>query len=444
MSDFDVIVIGTGVAGQTAAQACAVAGKRTAIVDRREFGGTCALRGCEPKKVLFTGAEPVERMRAQAGHGPRGDAALDWGELIAFKRTFTDPVTPSIEKWLADAGVELIRGEARFAAPGALEIGTEIHGPEAIVLATGAKPRDLGIPGADLVTDSERFMELDEMPRRVVFVGGGYVSFEFAHMAAAAGAEVSIVHRSTSVLKGFDTELAAMLAQGYRDRGIAVRLDSPVSAIEREGDGLVVRCGSGDDIACDLVVHGAGRVPDLDALDLEAGGIAAGRRGVEVDERMRSTSDPRVFAVGDAADRGAPLTPVGIAAARVAARNIVEPGSAVFDPAVVPTVAFASPPLASVGMTEQAARAAGREIEVKLSQMTDWASQRRVGATVAAAKVVVEATTDKILGATLLCHNAEEVVNVFAVAIASGATAADMRDAIWAYPTVSSEIGYLV
>ncbi len=440
----EVIVVGTGVAGQTAAHDISLSGKRTAIVDRREFGGTCGLRGCEPKKVLFTGAEAVERVRAQAGHGPSGDVRLDWRALVDFKRTFTDPVTPSIEEWLSATGVELIRGEASFDGPRELVVDGRRYEPESVVLATGAVSRPLGIPGEDLVSDAEAFMAMDEMSGRVVFVGGGYISFEFAHMAAAAGAEVSILHRSERMLAGFDPELVSALAASYRERGIDVRTNAPVVAVERAGEALRVRCGDGFEIDADLVVHGAGRVPDLAALKLDAAGIEAGPHGVVVDEGMRSVSHPHVYAVGDAASRGPQLTPVAIAAAHVAARNVVEPGCAVFEPPVVPSVAFAYPPLAAVGLGEEEARGRAIDIMVKRSDASGWASERRVGSPVAGAVVLSDAGTRRILGAHLLGHHAEEVVNVFAVAIAAGLTTDDLGGAIWAYPTLGSEIVYLV
>lgn len=445
MSDFDVIVVGTGVAGQTAASELAEAGLRVAVADRREFGGTCSLRGCEPKKTLYAAARAVESVRALVASGASGEVGIDWPALIAFKDSFTHPKPAEIESWLSDAGVTTLHGEARFVSPDAMLIGDEEYSAEHFVLATGARPVTLGIPGEALVLDSEAFMELDPLPQRLVFIGGGFISFEFAHIAAAAGAQVTIVHRGARVLSEFDGDLARMLADSYRHRGIEVITDAPVIEVRRGDDAvsLDVDCGPGRTLACDAVIHGAGREPDLDALQLDEAGVRHGRRGVEVDDRMAAAGNSRVYAVGDAAALGAPLTPVAIAQARVVVRNVIEPGSAVFSPAVTPSVCFAGPPIASAGVSEADARTRGLDVEVKLVDSTDWASSRRVGAPVAGAKTIVERSTGRVLGAHLLGPGADEVINVFALAIERGATADELKAMIWAYPTGGSEIVYL-
>ena len=444
MERFDVIVIGTGVAGQTAAGELAAAGKRVAVVDKREFGGTCALRGCEPKKVLFTAAEVAERAAAQAGNGLSGTVGVDWPSLIAFKRTFTDSMSPIIEKSLTDSGAVALHGVARFVSEDAIDVGGAQYAAEHFVIATGAVPRDLGIPGAELVTDNEGFMAADTLGGRVAFIGGGYISFEFAHMAAAAGAQVVVLHRGARVLEGFDPDLAEMLARVYRDAGIEIRTGAVVTEVRDVGAALEIVCGNGDIVACDMAVHGAGRVPDLEGLDLEAAGIAYGPRGIDTDESMRSTTNARVFAAGDAAATGTPLTPVGIAQARIVVANILKPGAATFSPIVTPSVVFSDPPLASVGLTEEQARERGLDVDVKLTDTSSWDSSRRVGQRVSGAKTIVERGTGRIVGAHLLGHGAEEVINVFAAAIAGGLTASDLKGGLWAYPTASSEIVYLL
>lgn len=444
MQRFDVIVVGTGVAGRTAAGELSAAGKQVAIVDVREYGGTCALRGCHPKKILFSAAEVVERARGQAAHGVSGAVAVEWPSLIAFKRSLIDPMPAMLERGLTDSGVTVLHGAARFVASDMLDIGGTAYQAEHIVLATGAVPLPLGIPGAELAIDAEGFMAAPSLGARVAFIGGGYISFEFAHIAAAAGSAVTVLHRSSRVLKEFDPDLVDMLVRGYREAGIDVRTDAPVAAVRRAGDGYAVELGDGSTVACDMVVHGAGRVPDIAGLDLEAGGVEYGRRGVAVDATMRSVSNPRVFAAGDSAAVGPPLTPVGIAEARVAAANILQPGSTTFAPAAVPSAVFADPPLASVGLTEAQAKEGGLDVVVKLTDTSGWESSRRVGVRRSGAKTIVDRETGALLGAHLLGHGADEVVNVLALAIASGLTAGDLKSAIWAYPTAGSDIVYLL
>jgi glutathione reductase (NADPH) len=444
MPHFDLIIVGTGVAGRTAAEEAARAGLSTAIVDCRPFGGTCALRGCEPKKVLTAAAEVPLRVRGQLGHGVLGEAKLDWHELIDFKRRFTDTQPDAFERRMREAGQTPVHGIARFTSPDALDVDGQPFTAENFLIATGAMPAPIGIEGEELLVDSERFMELAELPERVVFVGGGYISFEFAGVAAAAGARPTILHRSSHPLKGFDPDLVRLLIAQYAEWGIDVRLDSAVAAVRRDAGGLTVELASGERVMCDLVVHGAGRVPDLSALDLEAGGIAFGRHGIEVDAGMRSASNPRVWAAGDAAASGPPLTPVGVHQARVAMRNILARGAAAYEPTVVPSCCFSQPPLVSVGISEHEARERSLDVDVKLTDTSAWLSSQRVGLSHTAAKTIVERSTSQILGAHLLGHHAEEVGNLFALAIAQRLTVEDLRAILWAYPTGSSEIVYLV
>jgi glutathione reductase (NADPH) len=442
MRRFDVLVIGTGVSGQTAAADCAAAGLATAVVDRLPFGGTCAQRGCEPKKVLLGPVQAVDAVRRLAGRGPVGEVRLDWPALQAFKRTYTDPVPARTERWMAEAGITLLHGTARFLTPESQEIDGEEVAAAAVVIAAGARPAPLGIDGEELVATSERFLGLDELPARIVFLGGGYISFEFAHMAAAAGAAVTIAHRGPAPLKGFDPGLAARLVDIYRAGGIEVLLDAPVAAVRKSGGALLVEAG-GRELPCDLVVHGAGRIPDLRALDLDAGGVASGPRGVEVGDDLRSTTNPRVFACGDAASRGAPLTPVGIRQGAAIARTLSGGPSPSWQDAVTPSVVFSAPPLASVGLGEEEARAAGLDIEVVEHDTTGWFTSTRLGVPSSAAKMVLERGSRRVLGAHILGDAAEEVVNVLAVAIATGATADMLKALPLAYPTSGSDLVYL-
>ena len=441
MGTFDVIVIGTGVAGGTVAAECAIAGLHVAVTDRLPYGGTCAQRGCDPKKVLLAAAEAVGRSQALAGHGLDGEMHIVWPRLVARKREFVGGVPEGTERRLRDAGATLFHGEARFVAPDTVEVDGERLTAGAIVVATGATPRPLGIPGEEWLTHADAFMDLDELPSRIVFVGGGYISFEFAALAHRAGAEVTIVHRSSRVLKGFDRDLATQLVDRYRTLGIDVLLETPTLAVRRDGEALVVETAAGRLVA-DLVVHGAGRVPDLAALDLATGGVEADARGIVVDPSLRSVSNPRVFAAGDAAAAGLALTPPASRQARVVVRGVLGQ-AATYDPTATASVAFGDPPLAAVGMGVEEAE--GRDdIEVLVNDMSAWFTQRRLGHTHAGAKIVRERATGKILGAHVLGANADEVINVLALAVRHGLTTDEVADAVWAYPTASSDIGYLV
>jgi glutathione reductase (NADPH) len=315
-------------------------------------------------------------------------------------------------------------------------------------VGAGAKPADLPIEGREHLTTSDRFLELEELPERIAFVGGGYISFEFAHVARRAGAEVILLHRSPHPLKGFDPDLVDLLVARTRALGVDVRLDTEVQAIVRSKKELELRARSaGKEISftAGLVVHGAGRVPEIDDLGLDEAGVERERAGVKVNEYLQSVSNPSVYAAGDAAaTEGAPLTPVASFEARIAAANILEGNHLKAEYPPVPSVVFTLPPLASVGLNEDEARRRGLRFRTNFEETSSWYSPRRVGEDCSAYKVLVEEDTERILGAHLIGPHAEEIINLFAMAMQAGMKSRDVKKMIFAYPTVASDMPYMV
>ena len=444
---YDLVVVGTGVASAVASR-CREAGWSVAVVDSRPFGGTCALRGCNPKKMLVSAAEAVHAGARMAGHGVRArELTIDWGELARFKRSATDPVPGRVEQTWAKAGVEMFHGRARFVGPTTLAVGPDRVAGRYVVIAAGAMPRPLPFPGAQHLTTSEQFLELERLPPRLVFVGGGYISVEFAHVAARAGAEVTILHRGARPLEGFDPDLVDLLVKRTRELGIRVELEVEVQGVERAGEQVVVRAaGRGGErrLEADLAVHGAGRVPEIDDLDLETAGVAREALGVTVNEYLQSVSNPAVYAAGDAAASGPPLTPKAAHDAEVVAANLLRGNHRRPNYEGLASVVFTVPPLASAGLGEAAARARGLDYDVRWQETGQWFSARRLRETAAGFKVLVERGTQRILGAHLLGPHADEVINIFALAIRSGLRASDLREALYAYPTSASDIPSMV
>jgi glutathione reductase (NADPH) len=446
----DLLVLGTGAAAQSVAFPCREAGWSVVVVDSDPFGGTCALRGCDPKKVLVGVAELIDWGRRMQGKGASGPApALEWPEMIRFKRTFTDGVPAAMDQSFKDAGMLTVHGRARFAGPAILRVADETYAGKHVVIAAGARHAPLGIPGEEHLTTSTGFLELDELPRRVAFVGGGYIAFEFAHVAARAGAEVTILHRGERPLEGFDPDLVAQLVQATQDLGIDVQLRAPVTAVEKRGDGLVVHASTGAEefeVAADLVVHAAGRVPEIDDLDLEAAGVARGEKGgVAVNEYLQSVSNPAVYAAGDAAASGGlPLTPVAGMQGGIVAANLLGGNTRTPDYLGIPTVVFTTPPLARVGLDEATARAQGLRFITRHEDTSGWYSSRRTGLAHTGFKTLVEDGTGRILGAHLLGPHAEEIINIFGLAIRAGLSARSLKDMVFAYPTSASDIGYML
>ena len=436
---FDVVVVGSGSAASQIAYTCREAGRSVAVVDSRPFGGTCSQRGCDPKRVLAGAGDLVDWARRMRGKGIAGDARIDWPELMRFKRTFTDPVPQrTIDNFRAQ-GIESIQGRAHFTSADAIEVNGREITANAFALACGARAAHLGIPGEEILIDNEGFLNLDEMPTSILFVGGGYIAFEFAHLSARAGARVTIIDNGPRPLRGFDADLVDRLAEHTRKIGIELHGNTKVERVE---PGAVF--AGGKRFTADLLVHAAGRAPDIDDLELDRAGVERTSRGVKTDRFLRSVSNPRVFAGGDCADSGNPqLTPVAGYEGRVVAANIVKPESHPLTPHIIPSVVFSVPPLARVGMTEDEARAAKLSFKPVLRDSTGWYSSRRIAEECSASKLLIENETGKILGAHLLGNEAEELINVFAVAIAAGYGADHLERILFSYPTRSSDIRYM-
>lgn len=451
MESFDLIVVGTGSAGSTPASACRAAGWRVAVVDDQPFGGTCALRGCDPKKVLVGAADLIDWQRRMLTHGVAGASSVDWGALMAFKRSFTAPVPANREAALEAAGIEMFHGVASFAAEDRLVVkGSELAATH-IVIATGAAPRRLGIPGEDLVITSTDFLDLDALPRRIAFVGAGYVSLEFAHLARRAGAEVTVLGRG-AVLPTFDSALVERLIAHTRAIGIDVRLDRPVTAVERGAESRSFRVHTGEGsgarvFEADLVVHGAGRVPQTARLGAVAGNVALdGAGAVRVNEFLQSTTNPRVYAAGDVVrpPGSLPLTPVAAREGAVVAANLLNGNTVRPDFHGIPSVVFTIPSLAAVGLTERAAREQGIDARVQTMDSSQWYTNRRIREPVGMFKTIVDAQSDRVLGAHLLGADAEHVINIFALAVRFGITTKELKDMAYAYPTGASDVPHML
>src|SRR6266851_2454177 len=259
----DVIVLGTGSAAQSVAYPCREAGWSVAVVDYHPFGGTCQLRGCDPKKVLVGVSELADWSHRMQGKGVSAPGlSIAWPDLIRFKRTFTDPVPENQEQSFEQAGIATRHGRAHFVDRTSVLVGEDTLVGRHVVIATGARHAPLGIPGEKHLTTSTQFLELAELPRRITFVGGGYIAFEFAHIAARAGARVQVLHRGSRPLEKFDPDLVATLLQSTEELGVAVRLQTQVMAIERQAARLLVHAGAAGQeqtFEADLVVHAAGR-----------------------------------------------------------------------------------------------------------------------------------------------------------------------------------------
>ena len=442
--NYDTVVIGTGTAGVTAAHILRESGMKVAIADREPYGGTCALRGCQPKKYLVVNTHLAEETRALHGRGFSQPAVTDWAALQVFKHGFTDPVPAGTAASLRDAGIDTYNAQVRFVNPGTVELlpSGEVLKADKFIIAAGARPRPLDIPGGELCGTSDDFLDLSSLPGSMVFIGGGYISLEFAFIAGLSGSRVTILQKGDRILSQFPPSIVDEIVRTAAPHGISIITGADVTKIEKNGsDGTVSTAGHGTHTA-EFVMSAIGRIANVEGLGLETAGVEYGKRGISVDAYMQTTA-PGIYAVGDCAATRQ-LSPVSDMEAKAAAANILSGGSSPVDYEAVPSVIFTYPQMASVGITAEQAGSDGREVISKSGRGESWANYRRLNASPVYYETVVDADTGRILGAHIVGPHAGEQINVFALAVKSGMTADRFRELPWAYPTYTSDVKYMV
>jgi len=445
---YNFIAIGSGSGALGAAFRIQKEGWKVAVIDSLSFGGTCAQRGCDPKKVLVGAAEIIDRIDRMSDKGISGGSKINWSDLMAFKNTFTEPVPNSRTESMKKAGIVPISGRAKFIGENTIQVNGDVLEADKILLANGAKPAPLNIEGEEYLTYSDEFLALNELPGNIIFIGGGYISFEFAHIAARAGSSVTILHRGERPLNQFDKDLVRLLTDRTNEIGIDIHVNTDVKKIEKIGSELIVH-GITDRIEKTfkggLIVHGAGRIPDVDDMNLDKGNVQFDKKGITVNEYMQSVSNENVYAAGDVSGSpGLPLTPVAGMESRVAAHNILNGNELKPDYTATPSVVFTLPPLASVGMREEQAKKQNIQYKTNYQETPEWYSSKRTGEQHSASKILIDEKTDTILGVHLLGDHYEEVINLFAMAIRFGIRTKELKKMIYAYPSRSSDVVYML
>ncbi len=448
-TEYDFVILGSGNAGAAAARVAKDAGKSVAMVESWDVGGTCALRGCVPKKVYVAAAETLQTIAlAPEHHISVGPATVDWPALLERKQGFVRGVAKSFEEGFTANGYDVIHGAAKFTGPNAIAVGDDVYSFKKAVIATGSAPRSLPIPGFENTVDSNDLLEMELLPESILFIGGGVVAFELGHVFQRAGAQVTILEIMDRALPMKEPEVVEKLLEESRRIGMEVHLGAVTSQIVAENGGFTVHFsheGADKTAKVAMVARTAGRVANLADLDLEAAGIETAGTVLAVDKHLRSTSNPNVFGAGDTVP-GPQLSALATYEGRIAGHNAVAGDADRIEPDYlsVPSVVFSVPNLASVGLTEAAAAEAGMDFAIKLNDMTTWRSSITYAETVAISKVLVENGTDKILGANILGHGAAEIIHTFAFAIKHGVTASELATTVYAYPTMTNDIKFLV
>ena len=457
MSTYDLIVIGTGLTS-LAAKKAATSGQSVALIDERPPGGTCALRGCTPKKYLRAGAEIIDVVKRMNGKGvEQNGASLNWRDMQKHRYEYTDPIPGNNQKIYSQSGIDFFAGSAFFASDSSVTISKADGSSETLtfkqcVIATGARSLDLTFPGHELVQSSDDFLNLEDLPKNILFIGGGFISMEYAHIAARFGAQVQVIQRGPLPLKTFDPDLVQQLVDvGSEHAGVAIRTHSEVIAVRSNDDGTLsatIRNSDSNEeetIQTDAIFNGAGRQPNVDRLQLAAGNIDFSKKGVTVNEYLQSPSNPRVFAAGDCADTGAPqlLFTAKLEGLAVSA-NVINGPTQTVNYRGQASVAFTLPPIAQAGLSEQEAQEQGIDYIVKYHESARWFTNRRLNEGAGAVKILIDKESDRIIGAHVLAHHCEEFINVFALAIHHGMTRADLRSVPWAHPSSASDMNRLI
>ncbi|WP_122645073.1 dihydrolipoyl dehydrogenase family protein [Enterococcus mediterraneensis] len=441
MKKFDAVVIGSGVAGLSAAFGLKKSGKTVAIVENDLWGGTCPNRGCDPKKVLIAAVEAKDHVDQLKEKGFAASPDIQWSELMAFKRTFTEPVPQSRQDSLQKSGIETLVGSARFLDAHQLQVGETVIQSKQFLIATGQRPMILDIEGKEFFKTSTDFLDLDVLPKRIAFVGAGYVSIELATIAQAAGAEVSIIHHNDQPLKAFDKDLVGELMEQLKERGVQLDFNVDLQKITKNSDDSYQLQGQGFEKEVDLVICATGRIPNVETLQLENAGVAYDKHGIIVNEFLQ-TSVPTIFASGDVLAKRIPkLTPVSTYEANYVVKAMDKIGEAIHYPSI-PTIVFGSPKLAQVGVTAKEAVEHPEKYTIREKDLTSWFTYHRVNEPVAKAKLIFE--NKQLVGATTLSGHADELINLLAIAIDKKINAAEIKRFIMGYPTTASDLSYLL
>lgn len=438
--DFDLFTIGAGSGGVAASRRAGGYGARVAICEERRVGGTCVLRGCVPKKLLVYASHLRDELADAAGYGwTIGEATVDWSRMIANKDAELERLEKVYHRLLGDAGVEIMQGRGRIIDPHTVDVEGRRYTTERILVATGGWPTLPEIPGIEHAITSNEALDLPRVPEHVVIVGGGYIGMEFAGIWHGAGAEVTVIVRSDTVLRGFDIDVRDTLAEQMRKRGITIELENHVNAIDKRGDKLHLRLDRGEEKVADTVLFATGRHPHSAGIGLEDVGVALDHRCAVIVDEWSRTNVPGIWAVGDVTHRLA-LTPVAIADGRAFAETEFNANPTPVDHGAVPTAVFSQPPVGTVGLTEEEARDLGTgTIDVYRTRFRPmkYVLPNRDEQTMM--KLVVDRDTDRVLGVHMVGPDAAEIVQGFAVALKAGATKKQFDATVGIHPTSAEE-----
>lgn len=441
---YDLISIGGGSGGLSAAERGAVYGKKCAVIESGKMGGTCVNVGCVPKKVMWYGAEMANALKNASSYGFDINVyGFSWAKLVEQREAYIKGITDWYGNYLTDSNIDAITGTAKFVDAKTLEVNGEQYTADHIVISPGGVPALPDTPGAELGITSDGFFALTEQPKRVAVVGAGYIAVELAGVLNALGSDVDLLLRRQHFLSEFDSMLRDTLMEEMSNDGVNIMSGVTVKKVERADDGtLTLDFENGQQLTeIDQLVWAIGRTPNTKPLNLAVAGVEHDARGFIPTDEFQNTNVPGVYAVGDVTGR-AQLTPVAIAAARrLSDRLFDNQTDRKLDYENIPTVMFSHPPIGTVGLTEEQAREQhGDAVKVYQTRFTAMAHAFTKHQPTTAMKLVCVGAQEKVVGVHVIGQGADEMLQGFAVAVKMGATKADFDNTVAIHPTSSEEL----
>lgn len=437
--DYDLFVIGAGSGGVRASRIASGFGARVAVAEEFRVGGTCVIRGCVPKKLLVYASHFGEDMAAAKGYGwTVGEPSFDWNTLIANKDAEIDRLNGLYINTLESNNVEMLHQRATLVDAHTVDVGGKKITADKILVAVGGWPTMPDVPGIEHAITSNEALHLDEQPKHVAIVGGGYIAVEFAGIFAGLGSKVTNLYRGEQILRGFDHDIQNHLADEMRSKGIDVRTRTNVTKIEKTKSGLTLTLTDDSTLDVDAVMYATGRAPNTKGLGLENAGVELAKNGAVKVDAYGKTNIDNIYAVGDVTDR-IQLTPVAIKEGHAFALTVFgnTPTAPELDP--VPTAVFSNPPIGTVGLSENEAREQGYDVAIFKSSfrpmkytLTDITERSMT-------KLIVDKKTDKVLGAHMIGLDAAEIIQGIGIAVKAGLTKTDFDTTVAIHPSSAEE-----
>ena len=440
---YNVFVIGSGIAGQTAAKTCVKSGLTVAIADKQAFGGTCALRGCDPKKIQLQFAEIIKKSEQLKDVGIKKIPKISWKKIQKFQQSFTNKIPQNTEEKLTNLDIDLYYESPKFISENEVKVGNTIITADKFVIASGLTPRKLSFKGAEFLKTSATIFNLKKVPKSATFIGAGYVGMEFSFLLSTLGCAVTVIDSGSKALSQFDSFLVDKLVTAMKDGGVRFIFNAEINAVKKGKKNykvMYLRKNKKQTVKSKIVFNTAGRVPATELLDLEKAGVAQDASGVLVTNFLQNTTNKNVYACGDVSNKSLPLTPLSGLQGYIVGHNIVKENSKKFTNPLVPSIVFTHPNLATVGYSEEEAKHRYKNIKVYQGDAQNFYNAKKANSKAYAYKIIVNNRTKIIVGAHLLSTEANECINIFMMAIENKIPVKAFKKLIFTYPSYASDL----